>query len=780
MGGRGLSVRCGWRVTSRFERTSKFWTMLMDNRGATGKVPVAVVVVLSLLLSTVDVRAQQSSEEDSSRVFGDVTGVHRPAVEILWRIGWLADTDCWPPDDFGDTGDNADWWFCPDRPIPRWMMAVWLVRALEGAPARLDAPGRFVDVPADVWWAAYPERLAELGVTKGCSRDKYCPDQPVTRAQMATFLHRALPDLPEATTSVGPFTDTADDLHRDGINFLASRGVTAGCGDGTTFCPDSPVTKGQMATFLARALDLVHKPITGPPPPYRITYSLFSASTVAPFSRGGAIYNCGQNYYLSAINTDGTGQQLLAQDAVQFETSPDGQHLVYKTEDKTEKRWRDQWWLVNADGTGNRLFEDRLYIGDWDFVWSPDGNRVAYLAGSHHKELWILDVDGTGHRKYTDLVVRAEEVRWSPDGAKLAYRVTIPDGEIYRNDDFGNETGEMQWWVMDADGTNLWKLPRDTDSFQWSPNSDSIAYLAINPEDRFAYEAELWVVDADGTNLRELTHATPRFRWSPDGARIAFDGEDRGLWVVNADGTRPRRVADQTWRWLWSPDSRSISYSHSHGVPGWELWVVDADGTNQRKLSDDISWGYGGFEEWMQWSPDGNYMAFRVETSSRRRGGEGYGQELWVVDVDGINPRKLSDNTRRGVSWSPDGTRLVYSVEEDPTDHAEWLETDTAFSKTELWIENADGTNPRQISLRSNFDVYKYGDDAGWDDSGWWSPDGALFVYRTDIETTRGYSGYAHLWAVDLNGTRQLIFSTHSRAPSNRDALKIDLTISSR
>ena len=438
--------------------------------------------------------------------------------------------------------------------------------------------------------------------------------------------------------------------------------------------------------------------------------------------------------------------------------------------------------MVNADGTGNRIFEDRRGIGDLDAVWSPDSNRVAYLVGSHLQELWILDVDGTGHRKYTDLAV---DMRWSPDSAKLAYRVTIPEGEIYRNDDLGNETGEMQWWVMDADGTNLWKLPHDTDSFQWSPNSDSIAYLAINPEDRFAYEAELWVVDADGTNLRELTHATPRFKWSPDGASIAYDearvfdgegeliyGSGRGLWVVNADGTRPRRVADQAWRWLWSPDSRSISYSHSHGVPGWELWVVDADGTNQRKLSDDIFWASFDFEEVMQWSPDGNYLAFRVETSSYSKWGEGYGTELWVVDADGTNPRKLSDSAHRGASWSPDGTRLVYSVDEDPRDRAGFLrESDTALLRSELWIANADGSNPRKLS--SNFGSNKEG---SWDYNGWWSPDSALFVYRADIETERGYTGYTHLWAVDLNGTKRLTFSTHSRVPSNRDALKIDLS----
>lgn len=112
--------------------------------------------------------------------FSDVGGAgpHRASVEILAARGILEGTEC------------AAGRFCPDLPVQRWVMAVWLVRALDGTdPVRIDPP-RFADVDEDAWWAVHVERLADLGITRGCAVEpaRFCPDSPVTRAQMATFL----------------------------------------------------------------------------------------------------------------------------------------------------------------------------------------------------------------------------------------------------------------------------------------------------------------------------------------------------------------------------------------------------------------------------------------------------------------------------------------------------------------------------------------------------------------------------------------------------------------
>ena len=142
--------------------------------------------------------------------------------------------------------------FCPDAPIDRKTMAVWIVRVLDGKDPERVSESRFNDVPS--WWfhAPFIERMAELEVTGGCGDGSgYCPDRTVTRAEMAAFLSRAyeLPDGPDPG-----FSDVdSDDWYAAYVARLAQSGITGGCGDGTRFCPEQNTTRGQMATFLYRA-----------------------------------------------------------------------------------------------------------------------------------------------------------------------------------------------------------------------------------------------------------------------------------------------------------------------------------------------------------------------------------------------------------------------------------------------------------------------------------------------------------------------------------------------
>jgi hypothetical protein len=100
----------------------------------------------------------------------------------------------------------------------------------------------------------YPDILwlTAEGITVGCSSSRFCPDGLVTRGQMATFLARAL-NLP--STSRDYFTDDEGSTHEARINAIAAAGITVGC-SATRFCPDGLVTREQMATFLVRAFDL--------------------------------------------------------------------------------------------------------------------------------------------------------------------------------------------------------------------------------------------------------------------------------------------------------------------------------------------------------------------------------------------------------------------------------------------------------------------------------------------------------------------------------------------
>jgi hypothetical protein len=124
-------------------------------------------------------------------------------------------------------------------------MASFLVRAL-GLPAAPSGP--FTDIAGSIH-AADIDSLVAQSITFGCSADRFCPDDAVTRGQMASFLTRAL------LLPIGPdlFSDDEESPHESDINALAAAEITLGCGP-ALFCPQAPVTRGQMAAFLHRAL----------------------------------------------------------------------------------------------------------------------------------------------------------------------------------------------------------------------------------------------------------------------------------------------------------------------------------------------------------------------------------------------------------------------------------------------------------------------------------------------------------------------------------------------
>lgn len=163
----------------------------------------------------------------------DDNSIHQQDIIALYELGVTRGCD-----------DNR---YCPERTLTRGEMATFLVRAFGlsgGATDQFDDDnGSIHETSIDV--------LAANGVTVGCDSNSFCPHRGVTRAEMASFLTRilALPDGPG-----GRFVDTAGSVHAAAIDSLAQSGITVGCRS-DRFCPNQMVNRAQMASFLIRALD---------------------------------------------------------------------------------------------------------------------------------------------------------------------------------------------------------------------------------------------------------------------------------------------------------------------------------------------------------------------------------------------------------------------------------------------------------------------------------------------------------------------------------------------
>lgn len=194
------------------------------------------------------------------------------------------------------------------------------------------------------------------------------------------------------------------------------------------------------------------------------------------------------------------------------------------------------------------------------------------------------------------------------------------------------------------------------------------------------------------------------------------------IWAMRA-GSKPRRILrnqQNAKRPRLSPDRRWIAFDGA--APGkppisdFDIQVVQLDGANPRTLTDSTEWDVDA-----QWSPDGRSLTF----TRMPPGGGWLDSWIWAVEADGTGLRRLARGEH--ARWSPDGTRLV-------------LDAPTARSNGDIFIVDADGAG-RRLVLASP-EVEQTAD---------WSPNGRriLFTRFTDSSGRR-----ADIYTVSPDGTR--------------------------
>lgn len=231
-------------------------------------------------------------------------------------------------------------------------------------------------------------------------------------------------------------------------------------------------------------------------------------------------------------------------------------------------------------------------------------------------------------------------------------------------------------FVMNVDGSNVVKVAGDPAGPEfdaaWSPDGEWVVYRdstrGINEDD------EIFVVRDDGSEGRNITNDPANDwgpDWSPDGSTIVFNsdrgGGPLGGYLVDPDGSNVRALDVEAWVEYpsFSPDGTQITFM-GHDGSNYEIYTADLASGAVQQLTDSP-----GHDGWPAWSPDGATIAF---TSVRddcafappdeecwRTGEDQEHHDIWLMDADGLNQRRVSPEFGQFVAWSPDSGYLLIS-----------------------------------------------------------------------------------------------------------------------
>lgn len=230
--------------------------------------------------------------------------------------------------------------------------------------------------------------------------------------------------------------------------------------------------------------------------------------------------------------------------------------------------------------------------------------------------------------------------------------------------------------LMNADGTGLVQLTKDapglgTADSSWFPDGTKLAFAKF---DASVGKQQIFSINVDGTGLRRLTDGTFNCRFpsvSRDGTKIAFVQSDANfdahVFVMPATGGQATQITFGTTldeSPTWSPDGARLAFTRfiQTEAPTRQVYVVDANGANLHKL-------LGGKFTTLEvsdpaWSPIDDTVAFIYAMQKT--------SILAITQAENVPNESANDVTGDAlvlgrVSWSPDGSRLVYVRTSNPT-----------------------------------------------------------------------------------------------------------------
>jgi Tol biopolymer transport system component len=302
------------------------------------------------------------------------------------------------------------------------------------------------------------------------------------------------------------------------------------------------------------------------------------------------------------------------------------------------------------------------------FLTHADG-REESVWRTEQNDIHRINADGTGAENMTKQPGDYASLSMSPDGQKVVFQ--------------SSRSGKSEIWALSTQFAG--QMTRLTDSGgndapRWSPNGLLVAYQHLAPDG-----VRIFVVNADGTNARDVTRdlnvgeciptRVQLIGWQPNG-RVMFSrnlcGTETRFYTVNADGSGLVGVSGLNLHTsYWSPDGSRIVYLDRDGA-GYDLFVRNANGSGVRKLTTHAGLHYLPTRtlphyrsDYTPWSPDGTRIVFYGDTDPSVNQAEMYGctgtSLVYVVNVDGSGLKQLGDFCGEFNGWSPRGDQLAFS-----------------------------------------------------------------------------------------------------------------------
>jgi Tol biopolymer transport system component len=386
---------------------------------------------------------------------------------------------------------------------------------------------------------------------------------------------------------------------------------------------------------------------------------------------------------LVIANSDGSNERVLAMKA-----SPDFFSPLFFT----GPSWSPDGKLIATAvahlGGPTRLIavavadgkETELSSTPWQFAsrvqWLPDMSGLLVIGGDSPgvTQVWIVSYPDGVRRRITNDLNSYRAIGMAADGKNFS---TV------------QMSGLVNIWVApEGDATKAVQLPTGNIGFFGSAGNS----VTWTPDRRLVFVSnesgllDLWIMDADGTNRRQLT-ANAGQNSSPvvsrDGKFIVFSsnrGGVRGIWRMEIDGSNPKRLTTGPADNLpaLSADDKWLFYSSTNGrFP--TLWKVSTNGGTPIEIVKTVAIG-------PTVSPDGKYIAYLFPESSDASAPP---NRFAIISIDGGEPLKVfpfqgSGTIAASVHWSSDSRSLLYTVNNN--------------NVTNLWRQMVDGGDPTQVT----------------------------------------------------------------------------------